>query len=182
MKKNGNALILLVIPRLSFCLFGQGPPGKSESPIDPGTASGEGRTIKVSYNIQKTNAGSRSEGRSHVLAVNGYVLPDVFDLVYAADAYYRFEPGAQVWDDSGFVLDRTKKGDAPYGETDRSISGRDWELGWYEGSRRKEGTPRSWIYMERDDLKAFINPDEIDRFVRYKGLEEMPRFGLEAKG
>ena len=157
--------------------------GKAETkePVDPGTASGEGRTIRVSYKIVKTNEGTRSEGQSHVLAINGYTLPDVFSLVYAADAYYDFKSGDQPWDSVGYILDRNKKGHPPYGETDKSIADRDWELGWYEGSRRKKGTPRSWVYIERGGLMAFLNPDEIDRFIRYEGLEEMPRMVLETR-
>ena len=174
-----KGLFLLVCIVFSSVLLSAG--GHQDSNPEPGSASGEGRTIKVSYNIEKTNAGTRSEGRSHVLTINGYTLPDVFSLVYATDSFYDFKVAGQVWDDAGYVLDRDKKGDAPYGETASVITDEDWELGWYENSRRKEGTPRSWVYVERDSLKAFVNPDEIDRFVAYTQLSEIPRLGLETK-
>ncbi|MDC7220230.1 MAG: hypothetical protein PQJ59_09835 [Spirochaetales bacterium] len=149
--------------------------GRGESAPDPGRASGEGRSIKVSYRIDKTQADTRSEGRSHILGINGYTLPDVFDMVYAAETPYVFKVKTQAWGDGGYVLDRKGKGNAPYGATDREIDARDWELGWYEGAERKARTPRSWVYVKRDKLEAFVSPDELDRYVAFKQFEVMVR-------
>ena len=168
--------VIFALLSFSIILSGLSAGGKQESePVDPGTASGEGRTIKISYDIQKNDEGSRSEGRSHILSINGYTLPDVFSLVYAADNQYDFRVKTQTWGDGGYVLDRNKKGTPPYTETESSIADRDWELGWYEGTRRKKGTPRSWVYVESESLKAFVNPDELDRFIEYEQLEPMAR-------
>ncbi|MDC7223140.1 MAG: hypothetical protein PQJ60_05320 [Spirochaetales bacterium] len=158
-----------------FCWTGLAAGGKGETASDPGTASGEGRSIKITYNIEKTNENTRSEGRLHVLAINGYVLPDVFDLVYAASTPYVFTVKREAWGDGGYVLDRNGKGQEPYRETDKTISDRDWELGWYEGNRRKSGTPRSWVYVRREGSEAFVSPDELDRYIAYKGFEERAR-------
>ncbi len=109
-----------------------------------------------------------------MLAVNNYTLPDVFTLVYAADVLYRFETAEQPWDDSGYVPDRNSK-TAPFAETDTPVSEEDWSLGWYEGTKKKKGTPRSWVYVERDKKRAFVNPNELDRFVSFMKWEVMPR-------
>jgi len=172
MKRIISSLIFAII--ILTALTAGGKQDKTPAPAGPGTASGEGRSINASYKIEKTNEGSRSEGRSHVLAVNGCTLPDVFTLVYAADALYRFATPSEPWGDGGYVLDRNNKS-APFADSDAPITDEDWSLGWYEGGKKKKGTPRSWVYVERDSLKAFVNPDELDRFIAWKELKEMPR-------
>jgi hypothetical protein len=177
MVKKGDFMRKIILSSIIviFTLSAITAAGKPDAPpAGPGTASGEGRSISVNYHIEKTNEGSRSEGRSHVLAVNNFTLPDVFTLVYAADVLYRFETADQPWDDCGYVPDRNSQS-APFAETDTTISDEDWSLGWYEGAKKKKGTPRSWVYVERDRNRAFVNPDELDRFVSFMKWEVMPR-------
>jgi hypothetical protein len=171
--KKQTIFVFLALFSLFGC-FGKGH-GESAVLVDPGKAEGEGRSIRVSYHIDITKEGTRSEGRSHVLAVNSYTLPDVFTLVYAANKPYQFAVKTQTWGDGGYILDRDGENMAPFKETTNAITPDDWVLGWYEGDKRKKGTPRSWVYVERDGLTAFVNPDELDRFIAFKGFEVMDR-------
>lgn len=170
MKKTVILLTILLI--LTAGLNARGRKDSSDSPnpareeAGPGTASGEGRSISINYDIKKTNAGSKSEGRDHVLVINGKIVPDVFDLVYAAGVLYEFKVREQVWGDGGYM--RIEDAKVPYGSSNSSISDKDWELGWYEGGKIKKGTPRSWVYVVRDGDKYFVSPDEIYRLVKYK--------------
>ncbi len=169
-------LICTAVFSLSFLAAG----GKGESVSDPGTASGEGRSIKISYQIQKNDEGSRSEGSIHILTINGYTLPYVFSYVYAADVPYVFEDKTQRWDDGGYIRNLDDKGTPRFEKSAREISEDDWTLGWYEGSTQKKGTPRSWVYVERENLKAFVNPDELRRFIEYEKPESIAKNELLA--
>jgi hypothetical protein len=166
------ALLLIAITLITMPLSARGrkdTPDSSTPAIKeagPGTATGEGRSISINYDIKKSNAGSKSEGRDHVLVINGKIVPDVFDLVYAAGVLYEFKVRTQVWGDGGYI--RNEEAREPYGSSNSSISDKDWELGWYEGNKLKEGTPRSWVYITRDSDSYFVSPDEIYRLVRYK--------------
>ena len=138
----------------------------SSAPADPGIATGEGRSISINYDIKKTNAGSKSEGRDHLLVINNKIVPDVFDLVYAVEVLYEFTVKEQIWGDGGYK--RNENGNVPYGSNNNQLSEKDWELGWYEGNKLKSGTPRSWVYVVRGGDKYFVSPDEIYRLVKYK--------------
>lgn len=140
--------------------------GQGEGASDPGKATGEGRRLWVDYDVALSHAGSRSEGRNHSLAINGTIVPDVFDLVYAGEVLYRFTVKTQVWGDAGYRRD--PEAPAPFGESDERIGGSDWERGWYRGGDRKRGTPRSWVYVTRDGESFFVSPDEIHRLVEYR--------------
>ena len=79
-------------------------------------------------------------------------------------------------EDSQFSPPQTVSGGAPLGSSDRA-------RGWYAAplEQRRPGTPAEWIWVRRENLSAYLNPQRIDAFARNYQLAQMheprePRF------
>lgn len=123
----------------------------------------QGTNIIVEYSIEKTNEGSRSEGRTHLLKINGYEVPYHFDIIYAQREHYMLKQSDQLWGDTGYMKTEEPK---PFEESSRALSNTIFETGWYESDKRYKNTPETWVYLYSEGMiSAFVSPEKIEAFI-----------------
>jgi hypothetical protein len=118
------------------------------------------------YEIEITDPGTRSEGKIGHLLYNGTEVPFLFDQIFVDGRLYSFHYKTNPWDFGGYQCD-----DIPvHFHTDMNMKIVENEInqGWYltENLQKKVLTPEYWIWIKRDTIEAFLDPNRIDSFIQ----------------
>jgi len=117
------------------------------------------------YVVEVTKAGSEEEGRRARLYYRGKELPGHFSTVIVGETKYDYTIRIDPSDFSGYRKDQDY---APPPRASRDeLQDEEEKRGWYFASadQRKRNTPADWIWVERENLEAFVDPDRLYRFI-----------------
>lgn len=131
------------------------------------------------YEIEITNPGTRSEGKEGILLYKQNKVGDYFETVIISGNSFNFKSRMHLWDFAGYIKDKEFSKKEKYSKT--KIVNNELEKGWYTGNynEKKKNTPDSWIWISREELKAFINPEKLEEFVTKNNLKVIFPFGLK---
>lgn len=118
------------------------------------------------YIVETTNPGTRSEGKIGHLFFKELEIPGVFDEIIVGNTLYQYYQRSHLWDFAGYVIKKDFSDTVEYGE--ERIRDADTINGWYYGrrSQKKQGTPLNWVWVRREGVQAFLNPEHIVQFVK----------------
>ncbi len=136
--------------------------------------NGSGK-LSVIHEIKYSNKGSRSEGRSGYLKINGVLLPDCFTKVVADGKIYSFRTKSLMWGNDGYFPDETSSLKLVYPPVNKYISDADISIGWSEVEGHYLNIPEQWIFVKWNIGSAVVSPDKIDALVEAKSLIPIPR-------
>ena len=161
MKLNGNsgrsllgtfALSVLLVLMLSGC--------QSIDTIEYPDAEGRWR-----YRVEVTKPGTEEEGRRAHLSYRGKELAGYFSTVIIGETKYDYTIRINPSDFSGYVKDPDY---SPPDPTNRAgLEDEEKKRGWdfAPADQRKKDTPADWIWVKRENLEAFVDPDRLHRFL-----------------
>lgn len=130
----------------------------------------------VSEQVTYTNKGSKSEGRSWNLIVDGTKLPDCFSAILVNGKLYLFKTKKWLWGDDGYVLtDASINADLYFPTIEREISKDELAQGWADVKGRFDKKPAGWFFVKWYGGMAALSTDKIETFVREKSLKTIPR-------
>ncbi|MFP4385278.1 MAG: hypothetical protein ACLFSE_14635 [Spirochaetia bacterium] len=118
------------------------------------------------YVVETTNPGTRSEGKIGHLFFRELEIPGVFDEIIVRNTLYQYYQRSHLWDFAGYVIEKDFSDKVAYGED--SINDSERRTGWYYGrrSQKKQDTPANWVWVRREGVQAFLNPEHIVEFVK----------------
>lgn len=134
-----------------------------------------GPEITVNHEIKYSNEGTKSEGRSGYLKINGMTIPDCFTQVVAEGKVYTFRSKKTKWGDDGYFPLEGKSAESVYPPVNKNITDADLSRGWSEVTGRYLNVPSHWIFVKWEKGSAVSAPDKIDLLVKTKSLETLPR-------
>jgi len=129
----------------------------------------------VTHDIKISNKGTRSEGRSGYLKINGVSLPDCFNAVAADGRVYTFKTRGTAWGDDGYFPEDDLTVEYVYPSTDKKLSDADLAAGWSEVSEHYSNVPAGWIFVKWQNGSAAVSPDRIDQLVKEKSIRQIRR-------
>ena len=138
------------------------------------------------YKIEITKPGTGSEGKLGHLYYRGKEIKSYFNSIIINDIEYDYFIRKDIQDFGGHIEDKEHISDISY--SGLKIENDDIILGWYfaDSSEKRQDTPRNWVWIKRENLKAFINPDKIDSFINnyelmpiIKGIEKLVNVRFE---
>ena len=90
---------------------------------------------------------------------------------YRRDLDFELPADAAEYTDAAEYADAAEPG--PENDTVDLFTRRDRNRGWYFGAlhQRRRETPSWWIWVRRENLEAFLDPNRIEEFVRRYHLE-----------
>ena len=135
-------------------------------------------SVSVIHEIKYSNKGTRSEGRSGYLKINGALIPDCFSRVVADGRVYSFRTKSVMWGNDGYFPVEGASAESVYPPVDKSISDADIARGWSEVTGRYKDVPAGWIFVQWQGGSAAVSPDKIDAMVREMSLNRIPRNSL----
>lgn len=131
--------------------------------------------LSVVHEIKYSNKGTRSEGRSGYLKINGKLLRDCFNLVVAGGKVYTFMSKQMIWGDDGYMPLEIESPENYWPAADKTLSDADIARGWYEENLRCTNTPQDWIFVKWSSGSASVSPDKIEELIKVKFLNDIPR-------
>lgn len=131
--------------------------------------------IIVSHEVKYSNKGTRSEGRSGFLKINGIAVPDCFTAIVADGKIYTFRSKKTMWGDDGYFPLDGESVESVYHFENKKISDSDLAKGWSEVSGRYLNVPAHWIFVKWENGSAVLAPDKIDLFVKTRSINTLPR-------
>ncbi|MBN1798560.1 MAG: hypothetical protein JW822_08275 [Spirochaetales bacterium] len=125
------------------------------------------------YEIETTLPGTKSEGQWGHLYYKGKEVPPVFELMLVNNTLYIYRIRELAWKFGGYEKQATAE--SKIVESSEKIATAEMEKGWYRAARDqwKTGTPSTWIWTKRDELKAFLDPAKMDLFVSHNKLKPL---------
>jgi hypothetical protein len=163
--KRVKAILYYIITAL--CIAGCSSVSAVNSPETAKTA--------VIHEIKYSNKGSRSEGRSGYLKINGIVLPDCFTAVVVNKKVYTFKTKNTTWGDDGYFPLDGETPESVYPVIDKKINDTDLVKGWCEVSGRYSNVPDNWIFVKWGNGSAVLSPSKISELVKAKSLTMLSR-------
>jgi hypothetical protein len=137
---------------------------------------------EVTHEIKYNNKGTKSEGRSGFLKINGYLIPDTFLFIVVDGNLFKFYQKRNTWGDDGYFPSENEMIESIYPSVNKNINIDDLTKGWSEVSGRYLNVPSHWIFVKWDNGSAVISPEKIDDFIKIKSLKIISRnimFGSE---
>ncbi len=127
------------------------------------------------YNIEITNKGTRSEGQWGHLSYKGNEVKGYFQSIMADNTLYVYHVRRYAWDFGGYKI--TRENVMPKLSSVK-ITQDELKNGWYKATLagKKINTPESWIWIKRDSLEGFLNPEMIDKFIATHHLKKQTIF------
>lgn len=129
----------------------------------------------VTLEIQISGKGTKSEGSSGYLVINGVRIPDCFFTVVADGKVYTFKTKSMLWGEDGYFPDHNILSGSVYPSADKKISDTDLAAGWSEVSERCQNVPDGWIFVIWENGRAAVSPDKIDQLVKAKSIRQIQR-------
>jgi len=139
------------------------------------TASAKSGSVVVKHEIKYSNKGTRSEGRSGYLIINGITLPDCFSKVAAEGKIYSFKTKSTTWGDDGYFPVEGKSIESVFPAINKKLSDTDLLNGWSEVIGSYLNVPANWIFVKWETGSAVLSPDKVDELVKIKSLKLIPR-------
>lgn len=139
------------------------------------SAKGSSAKISVEHEIKYSNKGTRSEGRSGYLKINGTVIPDCFSTVVADSRVFAFKTKSTMWGDDGYFPFEGASAESVYPNIDRKVSDADIARGWREVAGRCGNVPETWIFVKWDGGSAAVSPEKTGELVKTKSLRQIRR-------
>jgi len=137
--------------------------------------SEDGIKIIINHEVKYSNKGTRSEGRSGYLKINGVAVPDCFNIIVADGKVYTFSFRNTMWGDDGYFPAEHQSPDMAYPYVNKKISDSDIARGWSEVTGRYLNVPAHWIFVKWETGSAALLPDKIDILVKTKSLKTLSR-------
>lgn len=164
MRGHNTILSLLLIPAIfSGCTSSSAKAGQEVS------------KISVIHEIKYSNKGSRSEGRSGYLKINGIVVPDCFTVIVADGKLYTFNSKNTAWGDDGYFPLEDGSVKSVYPSVNKIISDSDLSRGWSDAVGKCQNVPPAWIFVKWNNGSAAVSPDKLDLLVKTKSIGTIPR-------
>ena len=118
------------------------------------------------YGVEVTNSGTRSEGKIGHLFFRDLEIPGIFDEIIIRRTRYEYYQRSHLWDFAGYVKDSEYKNEISF--QDEKICDTELKNGWYYAHKdeKKKNTPENWVWVRRENIRAFINPEKIVEFVK----------------
>ncbi len=161
-------LLLLLFPAVfAFLSYG----------CNAGSVKPDGICAKpfVRLDIKITAKGTKSEGRSSYMSINGIPVPDCFNMVIADGRVYTFITKRYLWGDDGYFQDTDVKMESVYPPAGKRIGDADIESGWSEISERYLNVPEGWVFVKWDGGSAAVSPEKISLLVETKKISRIQR-------
>lgn len=125
------------------------------------------------YTVRAGSRATEADPRFGALRYRDNVLGSYFSSLVISESRFDFmirypeEPFRGYRRDLDF--------EPPEQHSEEVFTRRDHNRGWYFAAldQRKRDTPDWWIWVRRENLEAFINPDRIDEFVGQYRLGEI---------
>lgn len=117
------------------------------------------------YRVDFTKPGTENGGRSGHLFYRGWELAGYFSTVIIGETKYDYTIQIDPSDFGGYAKDPAY---SPPPSTDLlRLEDEEKERGWYfaPADRRRADTPADWIWVKRENLQAFVDPDRLYRFL-----------------
>jgi hypothetical protein len=180
-----HAILLGVLLVLSACVSTHTPdtksiPNEAEDQEIEVTGTPVDETAWL-YQEEVTRKGTRSEGVIGHLYYKGRELEGFFTSIAIGKSKYDFVKRTHMWDFGGYKLDKTFS--PPKTSGNQTVSEEELTRGWYYAplSGRKQETPEDWVWVQRGDLRVFIDPEQLGRFIEKHELEPMDPYKAEIK-
>jgi len=125
------------------------------------------------YTVSIAGQGTPRERKWGALIYKKDTLPSAFSALVIGTTRYNFSLRVNPTDFEGYAKDETGPLRIEYATV--PIEEKELGLGWYFGSlsQKKPNTPEDWIWVKRENLEAFLDPEKIDSFVRKLSLVPM---------
>lgn len=129
----------------------------------------------VTLDIKISAKGTKSEGSSCYLKINGILLPDCFFTVVADAKVYTFKTKSTIWGEDGYIPDNNLIPESVYPFAEKKISDADIAAGWCEVSEHYLNVPDGWIFVKWEGGSAAVSPDKIDQLIKAKSIRQIQR-------
>lgn len=133
------------------------------------------KKLSIINEIKYSNKGSRSEGRSWYLKINGKAIPDCFTMVAAEGKVYSFRSKNTTWGDDGYIPADGDSEELYRPGGNEKLSDSDISRGWREGDFRYSNTPAHWIFVKWNGGSASVSVEKIDELIRVKSIKTIQR-------
>jgi hypothetical protein len=156
----------IILSVLILIVFG------SACKTDAAGSAGE-QSASWKYEIEITLPGTKSEGRWGHLYYKDKEIPPVFEQMVVDHTLYMYRIREYAWKFGGY--EKQEKAESKITGSAQEIAPAEREKGWYRArqDQRKAGTPSTWIWVKRDKLEAFFDPDKLDSFIDRHNLHNI---------
>lgn len=127
----------------------------------------------VAHEVTYTHKGTRSEGKSGYLTVDGIKIPDTFSYLLCGGELFKFHQKFQAWGIDGYFP--TQESAASVFPSGSAPDAAAFAAGWADVSGTSRAIPANWIYVKWNNGMAAVSPAKIEDFVKEKKLERLQR-------
>jgi hypothetical protein len=122
------------------------------------------------YRINITRPNTENEGKRGALLYRGREPAVYFSSIIIGGSKYDYLFAIEPGDFSGYIKEPGYK--APTSTSSLPLKEEELRRGWYFApeDRRRSGTPAQWIWVKRENIEAFVDPDKLYRFSTKYGL------------
>jgi hypothetical protein len=146
------ALLVLLFSALSACQS----MGVTEYPDAAG---------RWKYRVDITKPDTENEGRRAHLYYRGKELAGYFSTVVIGETKYDYTFRINPSDFGGYAKDPDYS--PPPLSARLGLEDEELKRGWYFAAlnQRRQDTPADWIWVKRENLEAFVDPDRLYNFI-----------------
>jgi hypothetical protein len=122
------------------------------------------------YKIAVTKPNTENEGKRGSLLYRGREPAVYFSSVIIGGSKYDYLFSIDPGDFSGYAED--PEYNAPTWRSSLRLTKEEQRRGWYFAPKdqRRSGTPAQWIWVRKENIEAFVDPDKLYRFSTRYGL------------
>jgi hypothetical protein len=130
------------------------------------------------YEIEITLPGTKSQGQWGHLYYKDKEIPPVFEQMVVDHTLYMYRIREYAWKFGGY--EQQEKAESKITGSAEEITPAERERGWYQAQQdqRRAGTPSTWIWVKRDKLEAFLDPEKLDSFIGQHNLKSLSGAGI----
>jgi hypothetical protein len=122
------------------------------------------------YRVVITKPNTENEGKRGYLLYRGKELTGHFSTIVIGETKYDYTFSINPGDFGGYARDPGYT--PPTSTSPLQLTAGEQDRGWYFASadQRRQGTPIDWIWVKRENLEAFVDPDRLYKFINKYGL------------
>ena len=126
------------------------------------------------YRVDTIRANTEKEEKRGRLFYRGRELPGYFSTIIIGDTRYDFTFRIDPSHFGGYAKDSGYM--PPRAAASARLDPEELERGWYFApmDQRRQDTPEDWIWVKRENLEAFVDPDKLYRFINRYELIQAP--------